>query len=146
MQPWRAFVRKSSQHATEWSRNEAELEPVMHKSWSSHPQQFGKSPRGGWGRGWGYGRSPLPALLLIIAFFFVFSRVWWLIFLLPGLFFLFGGAKLSAWGSWNCASDSNDGEKRKNEARWLDADDDETVHLAKPKRGDEAASRDYEII
>lgn len=101
--------------------------------------------------GWGHHghhhhhyRSPFPGILLFFLAIFIFSKLWWLIFLLPALFFLAIGSKAWKAGAWeDCESPWTvrvETEKRKNNEFYGEDDD---YFDDKPKR---QSDRDYEII
>lgn len=89
-------------------------------------------------------RSPFPGILLFFLAIFIFSKLWWLIFLLPALFFLAIGSKAWKSGAWDgCESPRTirvEASKRKNDEFY--SEDDEYFD-DNPKR---QSDREYEII
>jgi hypothetical protein len=65
----------------------------------------------GWRRSSGF--SPLMMVLGIVLVIFIFSKVWWL---LPMLFFFGWMASKGSWHHWSEWCESDEHDKRKNEA------------------------------
>lgn len=107
---------------------------------------------GGWDNrgGWGHGHHPhhhhrpmMPGILMFLLVLFVLSKAWWLIFVIPGLFFWFAGSSGSR--SWNCDTPKSvtvKAEKRKNDGYYGEEDYD-GYYDEKPKR---QTDQEYEII
>lgn len=99
--------------------------------------------RGSWGHHSHHG-SPLTAILLFLLAIFILSKAWWLIFVLPGMFFwLVGGSKTWSAGAWDdCESPRKvKVEKRKNDDFY--GEDEDSYFDDKPKRQND---QQYEIV
>lgn len=111
------------------------------KQWQSYNWQN----RGHWGHHGHHhhSRSPFPGILLFFLAIFIFSKLWWLIFLVPVLIFLFVGSRAWRAGAWDgCESPRTirvEAGKRKNDEFYGD----DEYFDDKPKRQND---RDYEIV